>query len=78
MSNRLSLCHGAEKRFVKNSLSKIKWRYCDGKIKRLEQGTFRIPSPNDDGRVERTSAKLAMILEGIDINNTRNRKRYKR
>lgn len=46
--------------------------------KRLESGTFRIPAPNADGRVELTSAKLAMILEGIDIDNTRNRKRYKR
>ena len=44
--------------------------------KRLEQGTFRIPAPNVDGRVELTAAKLAMILEGIDISSTRKRKRY--
>jgi transposase len=61
----------------------LKLIYWDGDgyaiwYKRLEQGTFRIPRANDDGRVELTSAKLAMILEGIDISNTRNRKRYKR
>jgi len=61
----------------------LKLIYWDGDgyaiwYKRLEQGTFRIPQANDDGRVELTSAKLAMILEGIDIKDTRKRKRYKR
>jgi len=46
--------------------------------KRLEQGGFRIPSPTPEGRIELTTAKLAMILEGIDITNTRKRKRYRR
>jgi transposase len=46
--------------------------------KRLEQGTFRIPSPTAEGRIELTAARLAMILEGIDIKNTRKRKRYRR
>ena len=45
--------------------------------KRLEQGTFRIPQANAEGRVELTAAKLAMILEGIDFQNTRERKRYR-
>jgi len=45
--------------------------------KRLEQGTFRIPKPTAEGRVELTAAKLAMILEGIDIKNVRRRKRYR-
>ncbi len=61
----------------------LKLIYWDGDgfaiwYKRLEQGTFRIPQANAEGRVELTSAKLAMILEGIDIDNTRNRKRYRR
>ncbi len=61
----------------------LKLIYWDGDgfaiwYKRLEQGTFRIPQANADWRVELTSAKLAMILEGIDIDNTRNRKRYRR
>jgi transposase len=46
--------------------------------KRLERGTFRIPPPTAEGRIELTTAKLAMILEGIDIQNTRKRKRYRR
>ena len=46
--------------------------------KRLEQGTFRIPAPNDDGRIELTAARLAMLLEGIDFQSTRKRKRYRR
>lgn len=46
--------------------------------KRLERGTFRIPTPTVEGRIELTTAKLAMILEGIDIQNTRKRKRYRR
>ncbi len=46
--------------------------------KRLERGTFRIPPPTAEGRIELTAAKLAMILEGIDIANTRSRKRYRR
>ena len=44
--------------------------------KRLEIGTFRIPPVNAEGRVELTAAKLAMILEGIDFQNVRKRKRY--
>ncbi len=46
--------------------------------KRLERGTFRIPPPTTEGRIELTAAKLAMILEGIDIQHTRKRKRYRR
>jgi len=45
--------------------------------KRLEQGGFRIPPPTAEGRIELTAAKLAMILEGIDIENARERKRYR-
>ncbi len=46
--------------------------------KRLECGNFRIPPPTAEGRIELTAAKLAMILEGIDIKNTRRYKRYRR
>lgn len=45
--------------------------------KRLERGTFRIPDPTAEGRVELTAAKLAMLLEGIDFRLTRKRKRYR-
>lgn len=61
----------------------LKMLYWDGDgyaiwYKRLEQGTFRIPSPNADGRVELTTARLAMILEGIELKEIRKRKRYAR
>ena len=46
--------------------------------KRLERGNFRIPPPTVEGRIELTAARLAMILEGIDIKNVRKRKRYRR
>jgi transposase len=46
--------------------------------KRLERGNFRIPPPTAEGRIELTAARLAMILEGIDIKNVRKRKRYRR
>ena len=46
--------------------------------KRLERGTFRIPEPTAEGRIELTAAKLAMLLEGIDFTNTRKRKRFRR
>lgn len=46
--------------------------------KRLDAGTFLIPSPTADGRIKLTAAKLAMLLEGIDFTRTRKRKRYRR
>lgn len=45
--------------------------------KRLERGTFRIPDPTAEGRIELTAAKLAMLLEGIDFRHTRKRTRYR-
>ena len=45
--------------------------------KRLEKGTFRIPAPTKEGRIELTAAKLAMLLEGIDFRHTRKRTRYR-
>jgi transposase len=45
--------------------------------KRLEAGTFAQPS--DDGEAIRLSAtQLTLILGGIDLQNTRARKRYRR
>jgi len=45
--------------------------------KRLERGTFRIPAATEEGRIELTAAKLAMLLEGIDFRATRKRTRYR-
>jgi len=69
--------------FANRRQTLLKMIYWDGDgyaiwYKRLESGNFRIPPPTVDGRIELTAAKLAMILEGIDIKNTRKRKRYRR
>jgi len=43
--------------------------------KRLDSGTFRIPAAAS-GRVEMTTAELAALLAGIDLNTVRRRVRY--
>lgn len=46
--------------------------------KRLERGKFRFLKPIEPGgaRVEVTQTELAMILDGIDLRQTRRRKRW--
>ena len=51
--------------------------YRDASIKRLERGTYRIPKAAA-GRVEMTTAELAALLAGIDLNTARRRHRYSR
>lgn len=47
--------------------------------KRLEQGSFeRIGNPSKRTSLEIDITKLSLILEGIDISNAKQRKRYKR
>lgn len=52
--------------------------------KRLEQGTFALPTadaaraPVGDCGVTLRSAELAMLLEGIDLTHVKRRKRYRR
>jgi transposase len=45
--------------------------------KRLERGTYRLPDATAD-RVEMTTAELAALLAGIDLNTARRRHRYTR
>jgi len=45
--------------------------------KRLEEGTFHLPS-SDATHVEMESAELALVLEGIDLDGAKRRKRYRR
>lgn len=45
--------------------------------KRLEVGTFALPDASGDS-LTLTSAQLALLLGGIDLNQTRPRKRYRR
>jgi transposase len=47
--------------------------------KRLEQGSFeRISNPSKTTSLEIDITKLSLILEGIDISNAKQRKRYNR
>jgi transposase len=45
--------------------------------KRLEEGTFRFPI-SADGRVALRAADLQMILDGVDLDSVKRRKRWRR
>ncbi len=45
--------------------------------KRLEMGTFRFPV-SDDGRVSMRAADLQMLLDGVDLDSVKRRRRYQR
>lgn len=60
--------------------TKILWWDRDGYAiwyKRLEEGTFQWPA-SDAARIELSPTELALILGGIDLAETRKRKRYSR
>ena len=68
--------------FVNKRRDRIKILYWDRDgmavwAKRLERGTFRVPAATA-GRVEMTTAELAALLAGIDLNTARRRVRYSR
>jgi transposase len=48
--------------------------------KRLEQGTFKLPTidPSGSQGAEITPAALAMLLEGIDVDTSKRQQRYRR
>jgi transposase len=46
--------------------------------KRLEEGTFVFPASADGRGVEVRSAELAMLLDGVDLDSVRRRRRYQR
>jgi transposase len=47
--------------------------------KRLEEGTFQLPTPtSDDAAVEVKATELALILGGIELASAQRRKRYQR
>src|SRR5262245_12808508 len=69
--------------FVNRRRDRIKILYFDrdGLViwyKRLEAGSFEMPSTNQSDGVELQPAQLAMILSGIDLRSARQRKRYER
>jgi transposase len=68
--------------FVNKRRDRIKILYWDRDglavwAKRLERGTFRLPIVGAD-RLEMTTAELAALLAGIDLNTARRRVRYSR
>jgi len=68
--------------FVGRNKDRMKILYwdTDGYVlwyKRLEEGTFRLPSAKISGsRVELKASELAMLLEGIDLVSIKRRKRF--
>jgi transposase len=68
--------------FVNKRRDRVKILYWDRDglavwAKRLEHGTFRLPAAGAD-HVEMTTAELAALLAGIDLNTARRRVRYSR
>jgi transposase len=68
--------------FFNKARNKLKILYWDNDgfvilYKRLEQGTFRLTLPfTDEASITLTRAQLAMLLEGIDFQNVKKRKRF--
>jgi transposase len=68
--------------FVNRRRDKLKILYWDGDglaiwYRRLEQGTFQMPTIAEDQKsAEIRSEELTMLLRGIDLNNVRRRKRF--
>ena len=44
--------------------------------KRLERGTFYLPSSDENAVVEMEAAELLLLLEGLDLGNAQRRKRW--
>lgn len=70
--------------FFNRRRTQVKMLFWDGTgywifMKRLEAGSFRVAySEADGGHVEITNAQLAMLLEGIDAQSVKFRKRFGR
>jgi transposase len=67
--------------FVGRDKDRLKILYWDSDgfaiwYKRLEEGTFRLPSKSSGASVELKASELAMLLAGIDLTSIRRRKRF--
>ena len=45
--------------------------------KRLEEGRFQFPRPQADGRAEVEASELLLLLEGIDLEGAKRRRRFR-
>lgn len=68
--------------FVNKRRDRIKllWWDDDGLAiwyKRLEQGTFEMPS-NEEDSITLTSTQLSLLLGGVELSSVKERKRYRR
>lgn len=69
--------------FVNRRRDKLKILYWDGDgfvlyYKRLERGTFRLPSAEGKSVLEVDRATLLMLLEGLEMKEIKRQKRYRR
>ena len=67
--------------FVGRDRDRLKILYWDSDgfalwYKRLEEGTFRLPTKNAGPSVELKASELAMLLEGIDLTSIKRRRRF--
>ena len=68
--------------FVNRRRDKLKVLYWDGDglaiwYRRLEQGTFQMPTVSEDNKAaEIRSDELTMLVRGIDYSNVKRRKRF--
>lgn len=56
--------------------------YCGANLKRLEEGTWQLPTdvrtPDGELSAEITTDELSLLLGGIDLRTVERRKRYQR
>lgn len=76
-------CNGDVFMFINKTRDKIKLLHWQGGgfvlyYKRLEKGTFELPRYQaDSGSLSLSYTQLAMIIDGLSIQNIQKRKRYK-
>ena len=70
--------------FINRRRDRVKLLYWCGDgfaiwYRRLEKGTFQLPSIEGEGQqVELSASDLSLLLDGIDLGSVRRRKRYQR
>jgi len=60
-----------------SSVTQLERMFCAAKYKRLEEGVFHVPA-EDSGGVEIDVPRLTLILEGIDLSEAKQQRRFSR